>query len=71
MYGVVMTVWEIAVVVGLLAFVALWVWAAKWAAKQVALAIKSKKVSVKLVVAIPLLAILALTGSSFFSGFFG
>ena len=65
-----MTGWEIVAVVVLLAFVALWVWAARWAIKQLTMAIQTKKVSVKMVGAIPLLAILVWLGISFIGGFF-
>ena len=66
-----MTVWEIVVVVLVIAFIALWIWLTRWSIKQVTLAIKSKKFSAKLVGAVVLLAILVRFGVSFIAGFFG
>ncbi len=66
-----MTVWEIVVVAIAIAFIALWIWLARWSIKQVASAFKSKKFSAKLVGAVVLLAILVRLGVSFIAGFFG
>jgi NADH:ubiquinone oxidoreductase subunit 6 (subunit J) len=63
-----MTVWELVVVVVLLALLALCVWGTKWAVKQVSLALKSKKVGAKLVGAVLLLPFLFFTWYSILLG---